>query len=85
MCSGGQRGQWKVNDIGRSHTWYVRSSSTTFSGEIETFRGALDDGRGRARVGLFRHKHEIETGRTSSVGMEVWGACAQRKPLTPRR
>jgi GTPase len=34
-------------------------------------RGALDDGRGRARVGLFRHKHEIETGRTSSVGMEV--------------
>ena len=33
--------------------------------------GGLDDGRGRARVGLFRHKHEIETGRTSSVGMEV--------------
>lgn len=33
--------------------------------------GALDDGRGRARIGLFRHKHEIETGRTSSVGMEV--------------
>lgn len=33
--------------------------------------GALDDGRGRARVGLFRHKHELETGRTSSVGMEV--------------
>ena len=33
--------------------------------------GALDDGRGRARVGLFRHKHEMETGRTSSVGMEV--------------
>jgi len=33
--------------------------------------GALDDGRGRARVGLFRHKHEFETGRTSSVGMEV--------------
>jgi hypothetical protein len=34
-------------------------------------RGALDDGRGKARVGLFRHKHEMETGRTSSVGMEV--------------
>ena len=33
--------------------------------------GALDDGRGRARVALFRHKHEIESGRTSSVGMEV--------------
>ena len=33
--------------------------------------GGLDDGRGLARVVLFRHKHEIETGRTSSVGMEV--------------
>lgn len=33
--------------------------------------GSLDDGRGLARVALFRHKHEIETGRTSSVGMEV--------------
>jgi GTPase len=40
--------------------------------------GALDDGRGRARVGLFRHKHEVETGRTSSVGMEV---CALRSSL----
>lgn len=34
-------------------------------------RGGLDDGRGKARVNLFRHKHEIESGRTSSVGMEV--------------
>jgi GTPase len=25
----------------------------------------------KARVALFRHKHEVETGRTSSVGMEV--------------
>lgn len=25
----------------------------------------------QARVALFRHKHEVETGRTSSVGMEV--------------
>ncbi|EKJ68712.1 hypothetical protein FPSE_11108 [Fusarium pseudograminearum CS3096] len=36
-------------------------------------KGDLDDGRGRARVNLFRHKHEIETGRTSSVGMEIMG------------
>lgn len=34
-------------------------------------KGDLDDGRGRARVDLFRHKHEIETGRTSSVGHEI--------------
>lgn len=36
-------------------------------------KGGLDDGRGKARVNLFRHKHEIETGRTSSVGMEIMG------------
>jgi len=36
-------------------------------------KGDLDDGRGRARVNLFRHKHEIESGRTSSVGMEIMG------------
>ncbi len=30
--------------------------------------GVLDDGRGVARQKLFRHKHEVETGRTSSVG-----------------
>jgi len=34
-------------------------------------KGGLDDGRGKARVNLFRHKHEIESGRTSSVGMEI--------------
>ncbi|KAI9779718.1 MAG: hypothetical protein M1839_007216 [Geoglossum umbratile] len=36
-------------------------------------KGCLDDGRGKARVNLFRHKHEIESGRTSSVGMEIMG------------
>ncbi|TVY29387.1 GTP-binding protein [Lachnellula hyalina] len=36
-------------------------------------KGGLDDGRGKARVSLFRHKHEIESGRTSSVGMEIMG------------
>lgn len=36
-------------------------------------RGGLDDGRGKMRVNLFRHKHEIESGRTSSVGLEIMG------------
>ncbi|CAF3813523.1 unnamed protein product [Rotaria magnacalcarata] len=33
----------------------------------------LDDGRGIARQKLFRHKHEMETGRTSSVGCDILG------------
>ena len=36
-------------------------------------KGSLDDGRGKARVNLLRHKHDIESGRTSSVGMEIMG------------
>merc|ERR1711939_457998 len=36
-------------------------------------KGGPDDGRGRMRVNLFRHKHEMESGRTSSVGMEIMG------------
>ncbi|VDN23980.1 unnamed protein product, partial [Gongylonema pulchrum] len=35
--------------------------------------GALDDGRGQARQKLFRHKHEFESGRTSSVGNDILG------------
>lgn len=45
-------------------------------------KGDLDDGRGKARVNLFRHKHEIETGRTSSVGMEIMGFDAHGQVIT---
>ncbi|KAK7733058.1 hypothetical protein SLS53_008387 [Cytospora paraplurivora] len=45
-------------------------------------KGDLDDGRGKARVNLFRHKHEIETGRTSSVGMEIMGFDTQGQVIT---
>eukprot|EP00727_Mastigamoeba_balamuthi_P014806 m51a1_g9951 putative gtp-binding protein 1 (666) ;mRNA; f:25239-27850 len=36
-------------------------------------KGSLDNGRGLARVQIFRHKHEIESGRTSSIGQEILG------------
>lgn len=46
--------------------WIVDAGKSTLLGVLT--KGALDDGRGRTRVNLFRHKHEIESGRTSSVG-----------------
>ncbi|CED85473.1 GTP-binding protein GP-1 [Phaffia rhodozyma] len=46
-------------------------------------RGGLDDGRGKARVNLFRHKHEIESGRTSSVGMEILGFTSTGQAVIP--
>lgn len=35
--------------------------------------GELDDGRGTARLNLFRHLHEVTTGRTSSISLEIAG------------
>lgn len=46
--------------------------------------GQLDDGRGRARVGLFRHKHEVESGRTSSIGQEILAFDEAGNVLGPR-
>ncbi|TFK54207.1 GTP-binding protein 1 [Heliocybe sulcata] len=60
----------------------VDSGKSTTLGVLT--RGGLDDGRGRARVGLFRHKHEIETGRTSSVGMEILGFAPDGSPILPK-
>lgn len=59
----------------------VDSGKSTTLGVLT--RGALDDGRGRARVALFRHKHEIESGRTSSVGMEILGFNPEGSPILP--
>ncbi|XP_022315810.1 GTP-binding protein 1-like [Crassostrea virginica] len=41
--------------------------------------GDLDNGRGMARQRLFRHKHEMESGRTSSVGNDILGFDASGK------
>ncbi|GAA5967856.1 hypothetical protein JCM11641_005787 [Rhodosporidiobolus odoratus] len=46
-------------------------------------RGHLDDGRGKARVSLFRHKHEVETGRTSSAGNEILGFTPAGEVIMP--
>ncbi|KAF0298897.1 GTP-binding protein 2 [Amphibalanus amphitrite] len=35
--------------------------------------GELDNGRGRSRLNIFRHLHEIRTGRTSSISHEILG------------
>ena len=45
-------------------------------------KNALDDGRGKARVNLFRFKHEIESGRTSSVGTEIMGFDSKGQIVT---
>ena len=40
-------------------------------------QGELDNGRGKARLNLFRHLHEIQSGRTSSISHEIMGLTSQ--------
>ena len=49
----------------------VDSGKSTILGVLT--RGGLDNGRGLARGGVFRHKHEIESGRTSSISAQIMG------------
>ncbi|ODQ49604.1 P-loop containing nucleoside triphosphate hydrolase protein [Saitoella complicata NRRL Y-17804] len=47
------------------------SGKTTLLGVLT--HGIPDNGRGRARLALLRHRHEIETGHTSSIAHEIVG------------
>jgi GTPase len=40
----------------------------------------LDNGHGSARMAVFRHKHEIESGRTSSLSQQLLGYAADGAP-----
>ncbi|VDP14863.1 unnamed protein product [Soboliphyme baturini] len=46
--------------------------------------GEMDNGRGKSRLNLFRHLHEIQTGRTSSVGLGIVGFDADGQILNHR-
>jgi GTPase len=43
-----------------------------------------DDGRGKARVHVFNYKHEIETGRTSSIGHQIMGFDIEGKVVSTK-
>eukprot|EP00163_Fabomonas_tropica_P023158 TRINITY_DN40450_c0_g1_i1.p1 TRINITY_DN40450_c0_g1~~TRINITY_DN40450_c0_g1_i1.p1 ORF type:complete len:137 (+),score=39.77 TRINITY_DN40450_c0_g1_i1:706-1116(+) len=48
----------------------VDSGKSTLLGVLT--QGGLDNGRGKARANVFRHPHEIESGRTSSELGNCW-------------
>jgi GTPase len=47
-------------------------------------KGVLDDGRGKARLHVFNFKHEILTGRTSSIGHQIMGFDSQGQILNSK-
>lgn len=59
----------------------VDSGKSTSLGVLT--KDILDDGRGKARVNLFKHKHELESGRTSSIGYEIMGFDETGRVITP--
>lgn len=44
--------------------------------------GEYDNGRGSARLNLFRHRHEVRSGHTSSISQEIFGFNSYGQPLT---
>ncbi|ETV75788.1 hypothetical protein H257_10156 [Aphanomyces astaci] len=55
----------------------VDSGKSTLIGVLT--RGCLDDGNGLARMQVFRHLHEIENGRTSSISEQILGVTKEGK------
>ncbi|KAM7538125.1 hypothetical protein Aperf_G00000072010 [Anoplocephala perfoliata] len=47
--------------------------------------GVMDDGRGRARLNIFCHLHEVQSGRTSSLSSEVIGFDTSGRLVNRRR
>ena len=65
----------------------VDSGKSTLIGVLT--RGGLDDGRGSMRVNVFNHRHEVESGRTSSIshqimGFDVHGECVNYRAASVR-
>jgi GTPase len=75
------RGAEEIMEVRVAVVGNVDAGKSTTLGVLT--RGTLDDGRGKARVALFRHPHEIETGRTSSVGGEILGFSPTGEAVVP--
>ena len=64
-------GNEKYSEIRIAVCGNVDSGKSTLIGVLT--RGELDNGRGSARSNIFVHKHELETGRTSSISHQIMG------------
>ncbi|KAJ0411229.1 hypothetical protein ATCC90586_003868 [Pythium insidiosum] len=61
----------------------VDSGKSSLIGTL--IKGELDDGRGSSRQAVFRHQHEITSGRTSSVATAYMGFDADGQQVLSRR
>jgi GTPase len=61
----------------------VDSGKSTLIGVLTG--GGLDDGRGSARSIVLKHRHELETGRTSTATVEIMGYKGQTQVFPTAR
>lgn len=57
----------------------VDAGKSTLIGTLTT--SSLDDGRGRSRTTIMKHRHEIETGRTSTASTHLMGFHHTGEPI----
>jgi len=60
----------------------VDAGKSTLIGTLTT--SCLDDGRGKSRTAIMKHRHEIESGRTSTATTHVLGFRATGEPIAGR-
>jgi len=66
-----QYGDGKYLDVRMAVCGNVDAGKSTLIGTLTG--GVLDNGRGLARIRVFKHKHEISSGRTSDISHEILG------------
>jgi ribosome biogenesis GTPase A len=57
----------------------VDAGKSTLIGSLTT--STLDDGRGKCRTSIMKHRHEIETGRTSTATSHLLGFRSTGEPI----
>lgn len=81
-------GRGKTEQLRITLTGATTCGKTTLLGTLST--GELDNGRGKSRISLLRHRHELASGITSSVTWEILGympedSRAELKPASCNR
>ncbi|KAK0083406.1 hypothetical protein PV325_008831 [Microctonus aethiopoides] len=71
LRKGDREDQESVTDLRLAVVGSQDAGKSTLLGVLT--QGELDNGRGRARLNMLRHLHEIRTGRTSSISHEIIG------------
>ncbi|KAI1078327.1 hypothetical protein F5B20DRAFT_548874 [Whalleya microplaca] len=66
-----RRGASTTDQLHISLTGPTISGKTTLLGTLSN--GTLDNGRGSSRINLLKHRHEVASGRTSSIAQELIG------------